>query len=143
MENNKPKVGIGILIIKNKQILLGKRKSSHGEGQYSFPGGHLEYMESFIDCAQRELAEECGVKIKNIRFQFLSNVDTYTPKHYVHIGLVADWDSGDPQVLEPDKCEHWNWYDLDNVPSPIFTMAQQAIDSYKSGQNFYDIPEKN
>jgi len=48
-------------------------------GEWSFPGGHLEYMESFEDCAKRETREECGIEITNIRFQFLSNVIKYAP----------------------------------------------------------------
>ena len=79
---NYPKVGIGIMIFKKGKILLGKRKGSHGEGEYAFPGGHLEYMESTEEGALREIAEECGIKIKNLRFQFVANVRKYKPKHY-------------------------------------------------------------
>lgn len=64
MENNITKVGIGVMIWKDGKVLLGKRKGSHGEGTYAFPGGHMEYMESFTDCVKRELEEECGLKIK-------------------------------------------------------------------------------
>ena len=56
-EIQKPKVGVGIMILKNGKVLLGKRKGSHGEGEFAFPGGHLEYMESFANCAKREIAE--------------------------------------------------------------------------------------
>ena len=64
----RPKVGIGVMIFKDDKILLGKRKGSHGEDEYAFPGGHLEYMESFAGCARREVSEECGIEIDNIRF---------------------------------------------------------------------------
>lgn len=137
-QQNRPKVGIGILIFKNGRVLLGKRKGSHGEGEYAFPGGHLEYMESFEDCAKRETTEECGIKIRNIRFQLLSNITKYAPKHYVHVGLIADWKSGEPKLLEPEKIESWGWYDLDKLPSPLFEPCIQAIKSYKSGVNYYD-----
>ena len=79
----KPRVGVGVMIFKNGKVLLSKRKGSHGEGEYSFPGGHLEYMESFEDCAVREVQEECGIKIKNINFLYLTNIKKYAPKHYV------------------------------------------------------------
>ncbi|HOR02340.1 MAG TPA: NUDIX domain-containing protein [Candidatus Woesebacteria bacterium] len=140
-EIQKPKVGVGIMILKNGKVLLGKRKGSHGEGEFAFPGGHLEYMESFANCAKREIAEECGIKVKNIRFQFLANITKYTPKHYVHIGLLADWKSGEPKVLEPDKSESWSWYNITHLPSPIFEMCQLAIDSYKNGKIYFDIPD--
>ena len=139
MQDKKPKVGIGIMIIKDRKVLLGKRRGSHGEGEYAFPGGHLEYMESFEDCAKRETKEECGIEITNIRFQFLSNVTKYAPKHYVHIGLIADWKSGEPKVLEPEKCESWDWHGIDKLPEPLFEMCRQGIHCYKLGENYLDI----
>ena len=138
MEEDKPKVGVGVMILKDEKVLLGKRKGSHGEGEFSFPGGHLEYMESFSDCAKRETKEECGIEIKNIRFQFLKNLKDYSPKHYVHIGLVADYKSGEPKVLEIDKCESWDWYDIDNLPNPLFVSCKIAVDSYKTPNFYYD-----
>lgn len=138
MSENKPKVGIGIMILKNCKILLGKRKGSHGEGEYAFPGGHLDYMESFKECAERETKEETGIKIKNIRFQYLANVKKYDPKHYVHIGLIADWKSGKPKILESDKIENWDWYNLDDLPRPLFEMAKMAIDCYKNKISYID-----
>lgn len=138
MESNRPKVGVGVMIFKDGQILLGKRKSSHGEGEYAFPGGHLEYMESFEKCAKRETLEECGIQIKNIQFQFLANVTKYAPKHYVHIGLTADWASDEPQVLEPNKSESWRWYEIGNLPEPIFEMCKMAIESYKTRNIYFD-----
>ena len=139
--NQKPKVGVGVMILKNGQVLLGRRKGSHGAGEYSFPGGHLEYMESFADCAMRETTEECGVEIENIKFSFLGNFVKYAPKHYVHIGLVADWKSGEPKVLEPDKCESWSWYSLDKLPHPLFEMCKVSIDVYKNGGNYFDVSD--
>ena len=135
---NKPKVGVGVMILKNGKVLLGKRKGSHGEGEYAFPGGHLEYMESFENCAKREVKEESDIEIKDITFQFLANVTKYDPKHYVHIGLLAKWQSGQPKVLEPHKLDSWDWYDLDDLPQPIFEMCKLAIDSYQTGGIYYD-----
>jgi 8-oxo-dGTP diphosphatase len=108
-------------------------------GGFAFPGGHLEYMESFEDCAQRETDEECGIKIKNIRFQFLVNLTKYAPKHYVHIGLSADWAAGAPEVREPEKCESWDWYEMDKLPQPLFETCKLAIDSFRTGTNYYGI----
>ena len=132
------KVGIGVMVFKEGKILLGKRKGSHGASQYAFPGGHLEYMESFEETAIRETLEECGIELQNIKFQFVMNLVAYAPKHYVHLGFTADWKSGQPQVLEPDKCESWDWYDLDNLPSPLFTTCEFAVRNIKTGENYFD-----
>lgn len=133
----RPKVGVGVMIFKNGKVLLTKRKGSHGEGEYSFPGGHLEYMESFEDCAVRETKEECGLEIKNIKFLYLTNVKKYAPKHYVHIGLTAEWASGEPQILEPTKAEEWKWYELDRLPEPLFEFCKLSFDAYKTGRTYY------
>jgi 8-oxo-dGTP diphosphatase len=122
-------------------VLLAKRKSSHGDGEYAFPGGHLEYMESFADCAKRETREECGIEIENIRFQFLAKGTMYAPKHYVHIGVVADWKSGEPQVLEAEKSESWDWYPLDQLPQPLFSFCEIACRVLETGENYFDIPD--
>ena len=126
------------MILKDGKVLLGKRKSAHGRGDYAFPGGHLEYMESFEACALREIAEECGIEVTNIRFQYLANIKKYAPRHYVHIGLLADWKSGEPKVLEPEKSETWGWYELDNLPQPMFLACNFAIESYKNNVTYRD-----
>ncbi len=134
---NTTKVGVGVLILKDGKVLMAKRKGSHGDGEYTTPGGHLEYMESFEDCAIREIREECGIEIKNIRFLYVANVTKYAPKHYVNVELLVDWVSGEPQNLEPDKFEDWNWYDLDKVPEPTFEFCKLAFNSLKTGKNYY------
>lgn len=126
------------MIFKEGKILLGKRKGSHGEGEYAFPGGHLEYMESFEECAKRETMEEAGIEIKNVKFLFLSNLKDYAPKHYVHIGLIAEWKSGEPKVLEPHKIDSWDWYSLDKLPSPLFKIFPQLLEALKTGKNYFD-----
>lgn len=136
--NQHPKVGIGVMILKDGKVLLGKRKNAHGEGAYAWPGGHLEYMESFEDCAKRETAEETGMNITNVKFLRLMNLKDYAPKHYVDIGLIADWQNGEPQILEPEKCEGWDWYDIDNLPQPLFSTISTYIEAYKSGKNYFD-----
>ncbi len=137
-KNKYPKVGVGVMVMKNGKVLLGKRKGSHGEGEYGWPGGHIEYMESFAECATREVKEETGIEIDNIHFLRLLNLKDYAPKHYIDVGLLADWKSGEPQTMEPDRCEGWIWYDLNNLPSPLFGVVATYIEAYKTGRNFWD-----
>ncbi len=134
----RPRTGIGVLVFKDGKVLMGKRKSSFGAGEFCGTGGHLEYMESFEQCAKRETREEAGIEIENVRFLCLVNVMQYAPKHYVDIGLVADWKSGEPKVMEPEKLESWGWYDLHNLPSPLFAMLPKYVDAYKNDRKYYD-----
>lgn len=137
-KNIYPKVGIGVMVFKENRVLLGKRKGSHGEGEYAWPGGHLEYMESIIEAAEREVREEAGIEIQNIRLLRVLNFKDYAPKHYLDIGLIADWKSGEPKVLEPNKCESWGWYDIDNLPKPLFAALPTYFEALKTGKNFFD-----
>jgi 8-oxo-dGTP diphosphatase len=139
MSEQRPQVGVGVLIFKDNRVLLAKRKGSHGEGEYAFPGGHLEFGESFANCAIRETREEAGIEISDIGFQYLANIMKYGGKQYVHIGLTAKWLSGEPQVLEPNKSEAWGWYPVDRAPEPLFEMCRLSIKSYNDGQTYYDL----
>lgn len=62
----------------------------------------------------------------------------YPPRHDVLIGFVADWESGEPMTYENERVGEWGWYDLDNLPSPIFYPAQVMLEAYKTGKNYYD-----
>ena len=135
---NITRVGIGVMIMKDGKVLMGKRKGSSGGGTYAWPGGKMDYMESFADCARREVMEEAGIEIDNIRFLKLTNLKTYAPKHYVDIGLMADWKSGEPKTMEPEKCEGWDWYDLDNLPTPLFATIPEYFEALKTGKNYWD-----
>ena len=137
-KNLRPKVGIGVLVFKEGKVLLGKRISSHGTGEYAGTGGHLEYMESIEECAKRETLEEAGIEIENIRFLCLVNVKEYGPKHYVDIGIIADWKSGEPKAMESDKLESWNWHDVDDLPKPLFGMLPKYFEALKGGPKFWD-----
>jgi 8-oxo-dGTP diphosphatase len=138
MSGDRPRVGVGVMVLKNGHLLLGRRKGSHGAGEYAYPGGHLEHLESFDQCAKREVKEETGLEIGPIRFLRLLNTTEYAPKHYIDVAFVADWVSGEPQVLEPDKIDGWAWYPLDALPSPLFGTIPTALEALKNGRTFWD-----
>lgn len=135
----RPKVGVGV-IIENKEgkVLIGKRKGSHAP-YYSIPGGHLEAGESFEKAAIKEVLEETGLEIIAPKVICVTNnLDTYKSegKHYISVALVADEFKGTPVVLEPDKCEGWQWVDPRAIPKPYFDASAFAIECYLKGE-FY------
>jgi 8-oxo-dGTP diphosphatase len=137
-EKLRPRVGVGVMIMRDGKVLIGKRKAELGNGEWAWPGGHLEHLESIEECARREAREETGVEIENVRFLRLVNMTQYAPKHYVDIGLIADWKSGEPQIMEPDKVETWEWRALDDLPEPLFAAEPYYLEALKTGQNFFD-----
>lgn len=87
----------------------------------------MEMWETFEETALRELAEEAGDKIKVTNVQFWTAVNTrFTEedKHYVVLTMVADWVSGEAEVMEPNKCECWGWYEWDHMPLPLMQGLQ-------------------
>ena len=137
-ENEIIKVGVSIMIFKEGKILFGKRRWKHGDGEYSFPGGYLDYLESFEECAKRETLEEANIKIKNVKFLCMANTNLYPPRHEIYVSLMADWESGEPKSFEEERIVDWAWYDLDNLPSPLFKFCEISINAYKTGKIYYD-----
>jgi 8-oxo-dGTP diphosphatase len=125
MKEQRPQVGVGVIVRKGRRVLLGRRKSGHGAGSWSFPGGHLESGEPVEDCATREVREETGALISVVsRGPFTNDIFHEERKHYVTLFVVADYVSGDIEAREPDKCERWEWFDWSDLPQPLFLPIQ-------------------
>ena len=115
-----PQVGVGIVVIRNEKILMGKRKSALGRGLWAFPGGHLDFGETVEACALRELEEETGLKARSCELGGWSSAFFMPDKHYITLfAYVSDF-IGEPQLTEPDKCEGWEWFDWRNLPRPYY-----------------------
>lgn len=124
------RVGIGVFIFKDGAFLMGQRRNAHGDGTWSLPGGHLEFGETFEETAQREVLEETGLTITNIRFGAVTNDHFKSEdKHYVTVWMLSDWQSGTEQILEPDKCTALEWRTFNDLPEPLFLPWQQLFDS--------------
>ena len=121
MELN-PRVGVGPFILRDAKVLLGKRKGSHGAGEWSVPGGHLEWFEDVETASRREIKEETGLTdlqfIKKLGYS--ENFFHAENKHYITVYTVLWLKSGEPILIEPNKCEGWEWFDLNKLPNPLF-----------------------
>lgn len=123
--NSRPGVGVGVLVWRGKQLLLGKRLSTvQAEEQFAcwqFPGGHIESGESVIECASREVFEETGLKVKALRhLGFTEKAFFIGESQYITLLVSCEYESGEAQALEPDKCELWQWFDYKQLPAPLF-----------------------
>lgn len=128
-EPERPKVGLGVIVCRNGKVLIGRRRGAHGQGMWGFPGGHLEWGESFEDCASRELFEETGLRAQNPTFVSVTNdVHSIEEKHYVTVFMRVDQFIGEPQLLEPEKCEEWRWFDWDELPMPRFLPIDHLME---------------
>lgn len=121
---NCPRVGVG----GGDKILFGMRKGSHEPGVWCIPGGHLEYGEEFAECSLREIKEETGLDVSDIRLGIVTNnINAKEDRHYVSIIMVADYVKGEQKLLEPDKCMEWKWFSLDALPSSMCTFNDAVL----------------
>ena len=123
-EKKYPRVGVGVMIINDKnEVLLGLRHGSHGAGEWSFPGGHLEFGETIFETAAREAKEECNLDVADLELIPVADERRYIQtdgKHYLNIGVKVKTSRGEVKVMEPDKCLEWRWFSLN---WPAITLA--------------------
>ena len=126
-------VGLGVIIKNNSgKILIGKRKNSLAP-YYSIPGGKLDDGESFEDGAKREILEETGLILNNIKvIGVTNNLETYKKYdiHTVSIELFCDDFSGIPENLEPEKCDGWEWHEPKDLPLPMADFSRMSIKNW-------------
>jgi 8-oxo-dGTP diphosphatase len=139
--------GFGVMILRDTKVLLGQRHTDpakadselHGEGTWTMPGGKLEFGESFEEGAVREVLEEIGVEVKSdgLEVIILSN-DIVPDAHFVTIGLLCKNfpKDAEPRVMEPDEITKWEWFDLEDLPTPLFKPSKKILNNYKEGK-FY------
>jgi ADP-ribose pyrophosphatase YjhB (NUDIX family) len=125
------------LIIKKGQEILLLRRFNTGfhDGHYSLVAGHVDPNESFTDALIREAREESGLEIK---------VGKITTVHVMHrksdtdgservdvFHLVEDFE-GEPENMEPDKCDHLDWFKIDELPENTVPYIKKAIENFKN-----------
>ncbi len=145
MMQEKPKIGVGfgIMILKNNRVLLGRRhddpeKASsllNGAGTWTMPGGKLHFGETFEEGAKRELSEETGMTLEKAGVLCI-NQDMVENVHFITIGLLANTFSGEPQVNEPDEITEWEWFDLEDLPTPLYFPSAKILENYKQKKFF-------
>ncbi len=136
----KPGIGVGVMILKDNKILLGlrnpnKEKASselQGQGTWTTPGGKVEFMETLLDAAKRELKEETNLETDNLKLLCISD-DMTESAHYVTVGFITEKFYGELKTMEPETILKWEWFDLDNIPTNIYKPSLKCIEKYKTG----------
>lgn len=125
----KVRVGVGVFVLRDGKILMGMRRGAHGAETWSLPGGHLEFGEELEECAVREVLEETGIRIKNIKKGPFTNDKFEEGKHYITIFMISEYHSGEVRVMEPEKCKEWKWLNWSELPENLFLPIRNLINS--------------
>ena len=143
VEKKRVRVGVGVVLIKGGKVLMGHRHEDaekagselHGEGTWTVPGGKLEFGEAIAEGASREAFEEVGIKLdpKNLKLVSVGN-EIVHDAHFVTIGFVCEEFEGEPKVMEPDEITEWRWFDLKDLPNPMFLPTEKLLKNYLVGK---------
>jgi len=137
MDKEQPKVIVGVgVVVENPhgEILMKKRKGSHGKTEWALPGGKVEFGENFETAASRELAEETGLEGRDAEVISLSNQLRYLEEgiHCVIVGVrINVAEGGEPINLEPEKCAGFGWFSLEKLPKNLFEGSAQILEGIK------------
>lgn len=131
---NRPKVGVSVILNCEKNILLGRRKGSHGDNTWAFPGGHLELYEDIVECGKRELLEETGIdvsKYKPIELGYTNDQFKEEEKHYITLYVLYNVPKKlDAKLMEPNKCHEWKWFDIHSIPEERFIPLSNYLKKF-------------
>ncbi len=131
-------VGGGIFIFNKKgEVLLGKRgKNVKNEaGWWSKPGGTVKFGEKAIDAMKREIKEELDIKVDI--WGYLPHTDHIIKKegqHWVAFNFLADLKSGQPKIMEPQKCGQIKWFNIKHLPKKLTRTTAEPVKDYLAGR---------
>ena len=127
-----PRLGVGVCIVRDGKLLLFRRLRAPDKGCWSIPGGKIDFLEPIEHGLRREVAEEVGVRLGELRLLCVTDqINPGTPEHWVAPTYLAESFSGEPVNLEPEKHEGLDWFALDALPSPLAVAVTQTLPALK------------
>lgn len=101
-----------IVLVRRKHELLMIHKSAWVDGRYSLPSGFMELGESLEECAVREVREETGIEIQNLRYAGSQN---WPFPAQLLVGFTAEYAGGEIRIATSELADA-GWFSLDNLP---------------------------
>jgi 8-oxo-dGTP diphosphatase len=106
-------VAAGVLERQGRILAARRKKGSHLEGHWEFPGGKIEDGESPEECLVRELEEEIGVFVRPGRI-LEAVFHRYPEKSVLLLFYRCELLEGEPRAIE---CDEVRWVALADLPS--------------------------
>ncbi|EYF02570.1 NADH pyrophosphatase [Chondromyces apiculatus DSM 436] len=117
-----------IVLIEDGPRILLTRQPRFPPGMYGLVAGFVEPGESLEGCVAREVMEETGIDVQDIRY---FGSQPWPFPHQVMIGFTARYAGGEIQV-DTRELEEARWFHRDEMPSlpPPISIARQLIDAW-------------
>lgn len=108
------------------KILLAHHHRAKASGMYGLIAGFVEVGESLEQCVHREVAEEVGLTVNNLRY--IASQPWAFPSNLM-VGFIADYESGEINIQD-DELIHADFFAFDNLPKipNKGTIAYQLIE---------------
>ncbi|AMW77800.1 hypothetical protein AMD27_02110 [Acinetobacter sp. TGL-Y2] len=131
-------IGVGIMLIdQNQKILLGYRNKKNEPATWCFPGGKMDAHESIEYAAMRELLEETALDLSQDveSIQPLNTIiDQNSDAVKVTFGTIYQLSDESLKtqicVTEPEIFERWEWFNINELPQPLFPETDVMIKYY-------------
>ena len=113
------------VVIEDGSVLLTLRASDPRKGMWCLPGGFVEWGESPVEGAKRELFEETGVTAESLDLVGVYESVSGPRRHVMLVAYrVVTW-SGD--IRAGDDAEEVAWYAVDDIPPLAFKVHEQVL----------------
>lgn len=126
---NYPRLSPAVIVsVRRGSELLLARAPNWPNGMYSVLAGFVEPGESLEQAVHREVLEEVGVSIKNVKY---FGSQPWPFPNSLMIGFTAEYESGEIQP-DPAEIEDAGWYTADHLPNipPKMSISRHLIDTF-------------
>jgi len=124
---NYPRLSPAVImaVVRGDRLLLASNKRFKA-GFYSVLAGFVEPGETLEECVAREIKEEVGIRVKNIRY---FGSQPWPFPNSLMVGFIAEYAGGDIKA-DPAEITDAAWFTAENLPSipPKITIARHLID---------------
>jgi ADP-ribose pyrophosphatase YjhB (NUDIX family) len=126
------------IVIKDREILLVKRKENPFKGLWCLPMGFAETGESIEDAALRELSEEAGIQGNIVNLVHVESGHSETYGDLLHLTFETEWISG--KTVPGDDASELGFYPFGEMPEMAFESNINAIKHFiASKQEYWSI----